>query len=219
VVGVANDGIIAVNMAKKLKPDIIIIDINMPLLSGLEVIRTLNNQLSDTVFIIISGYNEFSYAREALKLKVTDYLLKPVRFDELGKVLTQVRLNMVKSCAKEAAPVISERVEEPDSPLYKIVTYLNEHSDQEISLNRLAEIFNMNSSYISQFFKNNTGMNYHAYLTLLRINRAKELLSTTRMSITEIADVTGFADYRVFTKVFKRVEGMKPSEYRTLSMK
>lgn len=214
VVGVANDGIIAVNMARELEPDIVLVDINMPLLSGLEVIRALSEQPCDTVFIIISGYDEFSYAIEALKLRVYDYLLKPVKFDELSRVLTQARLSIFENSASSGAFSDKELPKEPDSLLFKIVSYLNENLSGEINLNKLADIFSMNPAYLSQFFKNNTGMNYHVYLTLLRINRAKEMLATTRMSISEIAASAGFADYRVFTKAFKRAEGILPSQYR-----
>jgi len=214
VVGVANDGIVAVNLARELKPDIMIVDINMPLLSGLDVIRALSKQLSDTVFIIISGYDEFNYAKEALKLKVTDYLLKPVEFSELSRVLTQVRINILENRTNDTLINESNEADKTDSLLYRIVSYLNEHSDEEISLNSLADMYHLNPAYISQFFKNNTGMNYHAYLTLLRINRAKELLTTTHKSIAEIADATGFTDYRAFTRAFKRIEGTQPSQYR-----
>lgn len=213
VKGVCGDGVTALNTALELEPDILLIDINMPLLSGLEVIRSLSVSLPDTVFLILSGYNEFEYAREALKLKVSDYLLKPVRFDELGRVLEQARVDLLHRRTGQLRQRAEERAE--DVPLLnRIVAYIGDHLQEEISLARLAEEFGMNPAYFSQYFKSKTGMNFHKYLTMLRVGQAKRLLSATDRSITEIAAAVGIADYRVFSKVFKRQEGMTPTEYR-----
>lgn len=208
---VCGDGVMAQNAARELRPDIMLVDINMPLMSGLEVIRTLSPHLPETVFIILSGYDVFEYAQAALKLRVFDYLLKPVRFDELGRVLDQARLFFLQG--RVAAPAVPAAVE--DEPLLnRLVSYLNTHLAEDISLNRLADAFNLNAAYISQFFKNKTGMNYLKYVTMLRINLAKELLSASEMPVSDVAAATGFEDYRVFTKVFKRQEGVPPSSWR-----
>ena len=205
------DGIMAQNTARELRPDIMLVDINMPLMSGLEVIRALTPHLPDTVFLILSGYDEFHYAQEAVKLRVFDYLLKPVRFDELGRVLDQARLSILHNqMAVTAHPVAAD--EEP--LLNRLVNYLNAHLAENISLNRLAETFNLNAAYISQFFKNKTGMNYYKYITMLRINLAKELLHAGEISVNDVATATGFEDYRVFSKAFKRQEGVAPSVWR-----
>lgn len=213
VQGVCGDGITALNTALATQPDILIVDINMPLLSGLDVIRSLSGSLPETVCIILSGYDEFEYAKEALKLKVTDYLLKPVRFDELERVLDQVRVDILHRRTGQIAhrePQLSE-----DTPLLnRIVAYIGEHLDEEITLSHLAQEFGMNAAYFSQFFKNKTGMNFHKYLTMQRISQAKQLLSSTERSITDIAAAVGIADYRVFSKAFKRQQGITPSEYR-----
>lgn len=83
-----------------------------------------------------------------------------------------------------------------------------------MSLSVLAEEFHLNPQYISQLFKNEIGVNFLSYLTNIRMENAKKLLLSTSLSIAEVADRSGFGDYRVFTKVFKKSEGITPSQYR-----
>ena len=91
---------------------------------------------------------------------------------------------------------------------------MQEHLAEEISLTVLAERFHLNPQYISQLFKSEIGVNFLAYLTSIRMEKAKKLLLSTPLSIAEVAEQSGYGDYRVFTKVFKKSEGVTPSQYR-----
>ena len=91
---------------------------------------------------------------------------------------------------------------------------MQEHLAEDISLTILAEQFHLNSQYISQLFKSEIGVNFLAYLTNIRMEKAKKLLLSTSLSVAEVADQSGYGDYRVFTKVFKKSEGVTPSQYR-----
>ena len=104
--------------------------------------------------------------------------------------------------------------EHGDKLVFQLAAWLSRHLSEDISLQSIAGEFHLNSSYISQLFKNELGMRYHDYLTKLRMDKAKTLLATTGKSISEIAGEVGFRDYRVFTKVFKNVEGESPSVFR-----
>lgn len=95
-----------------------------------------------------------------------------------------------------------------------IVQYMQKHLAEEISLNVLAEQFHLSAQYISQLFKNEIGVNFLAYLTNIRMEKAKKLLLSSSLSIGEISEKSGYGDYRVFTKVFKKTEGVTPSQYR-----
>ena len=83
-----------------------------------------------------------------------------------------------------------------------------------MSLSVLAEEFHLSSQYISQLFKNEIGVNFLTYLTNIRMEKAKKLLLSTSLSIAEVSEKSGYGDYRVFTKVFKKTEGVTPSQYR-----
>lgn len=99
----------------------------------------------------------------------------------------------------------------------RLVRYIQEHLSEEISLKILAEKFQLNSHYISQLFRKETDTNFYAYLTDIRLTRAKELLAATELPIGTIASQSGYRDYRVFAKVFHKREGITPSAYREQS--
>ena len=98
--------------------------------------------------------------------------------------------------------------------IHGLTRYLQEHLKEEISLSVLAEEFHLNPQYISQLFKNEIGVNFLTYLTNIRLEHAKKLLISTSLPIAEVSEQSGYGDYRVFTKVFKKNEGITPSQYR-----
>ena len=208
VVGEAADGMEALAKLDSLQPDIAIIDINIPILNGLKVIQMSRLKPPDTAFVIVSGYDDFSYCREALHLKITDYILKPVNYEEFGTCIDNLKIALFRN----QPPKLDAQQEE--RAIHAITRYLQEHLNQEMSLAVLAEEFHLNPQYISQLFKNEIGVNFLTYLTNIRMENAKKLLLTTSLSIAQVSEQSGYADYRVFTKVFKKSEGITPSQYR-----
>ena len=209
VVGEAADGMEALAQIDTLRPDIVIMDINIPIMNGLKVIQLSRIKHPGTAFVIVSGYDDFSYCREALRLQITDYILKPVNYEEFGTCIDNLKISLFERRVAAAAP---EKQEE--RAISGITKFLQAHLAEEISLSVLAEQFHLNPQYISQLFKSEIGVNFLAYLTNIRMEKAKKLLLSTSLSITEIAQQCGYGDYRVFTKVFKKTEGSTPSQYR-----
>ena len=208
VVGEAADGMEALAQIDHLQPDIVIMDINIPIINGLKVIQTSRIRYPDMAFIIVSGYDDFSYCREALRMRITDYILKPVNYEEFGSCIDRLKIALYEKRKTEEQDAQEERT------ITGIIRYLQEHLDKEISLTILADEFHLSSQYISQLFKSEIGVNFLAYLTSIRMERAKKLLLATSLSIGEISEKCGYADYRVFTKAFKKEEGSTPSQYR-----
>ena len=208
VVGEAADGMEALTKIDSLQPDIAIMDINIPIMNGLKVIQMARLKHPDTAFVIVSGYDDFSYCREALRLQITDYILKPVNYEEFGTCIDNLKIALFR----RQSPKREEQREE--RTIYGITRYLQEHLAEEVSLSVLAEKFHLNSQYISQLFKSEIGVNFLNYLTNIRMEKAKKLLLTTSLSIAEVSEQSGYGDYRVFTKVFKKTEGITPSQYR-----
>ena len=210
VVGEAADGMEALAQIDTLKPDLAIMDINIPIMNGLKVIQLSRIKHPNTAFVIVSGYDDFSYCREALRLQITDYILKPVNYEEFGSCIDNMKISLFERRVSAA--------EEPEKQEERTITgltrYLQEHLAEEISLSVLAEEFHLNPQYISQLFKSEIVVNFLAYLTNIRMEKAKKLLLTTSLSIAEVAEQSGYGDYRVFTKVFKKSEGVTPSQYR-----
>ena len=208
VVGEAADGMEALAKLDTLDPDIAIMDINIPIMNGLKVIQLSRIKHPDTAFVIVSGYDDFAYCREALRLQITDYILKPVNYEEFGTCIDNLKIALFQRQSSGAGEQREER------PIHGITRYLQEHLAEEVSLSVLAEEFHLSAQYISQLFKNEIGVGFLTYLTNIRMERAKQLLLSTSLSIAEVSEQSGYGDYRVFTKVFKKAEGITPSQYR-----
>lgn len=209
VVGTAMDGREAVEKARELKPDIVIMDINLPKLNGLEAIRAIQETAPadhPIYMIVVTGYDEFSYCQEALRLRVSDFLLKPIDFDAFGEVIEGLVKKVMENPNRQV--VLSDT-------LKKIVDYVNKNlSDEDMRLTLLAENMNMNPNYISQLFKKELGCGYHAYLNQVRVEKAKKYLRQTNEPISVVAELVGVSDYRIFTKIFKGIVGVTPSQFR-----
>lgn len=208
VVGEAADGMEAITKIDEEQPDIVIMDINIPIINGLKVIQLSRVKYPSMAFVIVSGYDDFSYCREVLRLQITDYILKPVNYEEFGSCIDQLKISLYNNEVKEKPVVKKERV------ITGITKYMQEHLSEDVSLHILSEEFHLNSQYISQLFKNEIGVNFLTYLTNIRMEHAKKLLLSTSLSIAEVSEQSGYGDYRVFTKVFKKSEGITPSQYR-----
>lgn len=208
VIGEAADGMEALAKIDTLCPDIVIMDINIPIMNGLKVIQLARIKHPEMAFVIVSGYDDFSYCREALRLKITDYILKPVNYEEFGTCIDALRIAMFREKPS------GREDDREETPIRAITRYMQEHLAEEISLSVLAEEFHLNAQYISQLFKSKIGVGFLAYPINIRMEHAKKLLLTTPLSIAEVSEQSGYGDYRVFTKTFKRSEGITPSQYR-----
>ncbi|MDO4494209.1 MAG: response regulator [Clostridiaceae bacterium] len=208
VVGEAADGMEALSQIDSLNPDIVIMDINIPIMNGLKVIQLSRMKHPETAFIIVSGYDDFAYCREALRLQITDYILKPVDYEEFGACIDNLKIALFQQKSAEETEGGEERI------INKIVRFVQNHLAEEISLSVLAEEFHFSTQYVSQLFKNEIGVNFLTYLTNIRMEKAKKLLLSTDLPIAEVSEQSGYGDYRVFTKVFKKSEGVTPSQYR-----
>lgn len=135
-------------------------------------------------------------------------ILKPVNYEEFGSCIDRLKISLYNNEVKEKPVVKKERV------ITGITKYMQEHLSEDVSLHILSEEFHLNSQYISQLFKNEIGVNFLTYLTNIRMEHAKKLLLSSSLSIAEVSEQSGYGDYRVFTKVFKKSEGITPSQYR-----
>ena len=166
-------------------------------MNGLKVIQLSRMKHPDIAFVIVSGYDDFSYCREALRLQITDYILKPVNYEEFGTCIDNLKISLFERRVSAEA----EQAQQEERAITGITRYLQQHLAEDMSLTVLAEVFHLSPQYLSQLFKNEIGVGFLAYLT-------------TSLSIAEVAEQSGYGDYRVFTKVFKKAEGITPSQYR-----
>ena len=209
VIDEAADGAQALNKIDSLVPDLVIMDINIPIINGLKVIEQAKAKHPNMAFIIVSGYDDFAWCRQALRLQITDYILKPVDYQEFGKCIDRLKISLYENRVAS-----QETTSDEQRPILKSTAYLQEHLAEDISLSLLSQQFHLNPQYISQLFRSEIGVNFLTYLTDIRLDHARKLLISTDLSITDIAMESGYSDYRVFTKVFKKAEGITPSRYR-----
>lgn len=206
-------------------PHLVITDIRMPVMDGLEMIGQLRSKLPDTLFIILTGHNEFEYAQKAIHYGgVYDYLLKPLQYEKSFSVIVNC---LEKIRLKQLMPQSFEQLTDrgtnqgvgiaPEEGLQlfeKIESYIKLHLDQELTLNMVAEHFFYHPSYLSRLFKTKLNKNYMTFVSEIRINYALQCLKVSQHSIADVASLCGYKSYKHFVKVFKSITQMTPTEYR-----
>lgn len=203
LVGTAQNGIEAEEKILLLRPDFILLDIRMPGKDGLTLIRDVHHALPKTLFALISGYADFSYAKQSIDLGVISYLLKPVDEKELEKTLKKA-YDLLSSAAQSTIATAEDSVK----------YYIDTHYAEKISLSEMMSALSLSSSTIYRKIMQETGESFQQYLTRRRIDAAREMLHAPYGSIGDIAKKCGYDDPMYFTRVFKKIIGCTPSEYR-----
>lgn len=224
VVGEAQSGEEGLRVIREKKPQIVLTDIRMKGITGIEMIEALKGE-GNIHFIILSGYSDFEYARSALRLGVTDYLLKPFQDEELKKALEHV-LQKIRGEEKEEEEALSffqeylpGKKEEANGYVVKSIQYLEENYMKDLSCQKVAEELGISESYLSKLFRKETGYTFVDYLTLTRMKKAVRLLQRDPVKIYELAYLVGYNDAHYFSNLFKKITGKSPSAYkRELSM-
>lgn len=226
VVGEASNGEKGVELIRRMRPDVVITDINMPVLSGLEMLSETIDEIGYEA-IIISGYENFAYAKAAIKLGVAEYLLKPLKAEEVETAMKKVvaRVEQKKKAKRLEFGQIQDRrrildveaveaaMPEDASYARAMVNFIKENHREKISVTDLSRKLMINTAPLHKKFKDATNYTFHEFLNRYRIQRAVLLLLTTERKAYEIAAETGFADYKYFTQVFKKYVGYSPMEF------
>ena len=206
----AKNGGEALELALKYQPDIMLLDVQMPVKNGIAVMQELKRAEITPEIIILSGYDEFSYAQQALRYGVRDYLLKPVRSSDILKLLLSV--------ADEIEGVKADR-KERDEKSFSIVDrareYIEEHYGEELTLQKVADVVGISAGYLSSQFSHSLGCGFIDYLNKIRVEHACAYLKQNYFKTYEIAYKVGYRDEKYFSRVFKKVTGMSPSEYKS----
>ena len=223
IVGEAANGKEGVEKIKELQPDIVLADIMMPFLNGIEMIRVTKDEVKYKS-IILTSYAEFEYAKQAIDLKVSDYLMKPVEEEELRKSIAKVSEEIHRE--KEVDLLYQKKADgidmqqyyelaQKENPYITQMLQITEDSYAEkISVESIADSLGVSASYLSRKFKSTTGLTYLDFLNKYRVQQAVKLLGTGKYKVYEISDMTGFTDYKHFNAVFKRYTNQSPSDYR-----
>ncbi len=205
------------NFLKENKVDIIITDIKMPLMSGLEMINKIENN-KDYEFIILSGYSDFDYAKKAISYGVTEYLVKPLDHDllknSLNKAINNLKdkqlINNAKFQVKNLSKVYKD-IDSNDEFLQEILTFIKNNYMNKIKLDDVAKELNYSASSIKSKLKQNN-IKFNTTLNSYRIYKAINLITLNQYPIYQIAEMVGFNDYKYFCSKFKRYTGYSVTE-------
>lgn len=194
-------------------PDIVITDIQMPGADGLEVCKYIYETCPETQVIILTAYSDFEYAKRAIKYSVCEYVLKISIIDELPQAVEKA-IGKLSRLKKELEIQEHTKAEEPESLLDQIEQYLEENFRKKITLDDIADTLHVNRSYLSRYYKNKTGVNLFDEILIKRVEKAKEYLQSTEMKTYEISEAVGVEDAGYFSKMFKKITGVSPKEFR-----
>lgn len=224
VTGFAYNGKEGMELIRRERPDIIISDINMPEMDGLKMIAGLKSEFPNMQLIILTGYREFEYARQAIELGVSRFLLKPSKMNELYEAIEAVtiRLKQLDSAAgvQEAAPDEERDAEElydneANSFIVKnALEYIRDNYQEKLRLSDVADQVYVSQWHLSKLLNKHTGKNFSEILNGARMDKSKELLKDPSLRICDVAEMVGFQDLAHFSRVFKKMEGMSANEYR-----
>lgn len=218
----AENGVEALECVEKKVIDAIFLDVEMPEMNGIEFMRKLKEKDLYPVVVVISGYDEFEYAREALRYGALDYILKPVDSDDV-KALGKRMYKLIESNSLSIADSQEEedilQVTEIGKGIGKITPELiaeyieKNYSNQDLSVTEISKQMGYSPNYIGSTFKKEFGTSINDYINKYRVIMAKELMKDSDMKMYEISYAVGYADQHYFSKVFKKYEGVSPSDY------
>jgi two-component system response regulator YesN len=221
VVGEASNGEEGLKIALEKRPDLVISDIRMPKMDGIAFAEKLRENLPNTKIIFLTAYDEFEYARKAIRLGISDYILKPFKDGEL-EASVQRLLHLYPD-----APTPVNELEDKLIPLkdkksisnryvQAAITYIEEHfNDPDFSIAKLADSMGVSEGHISRLFKSELDVGINNYLTRYRIRKAMDYLKDVQVKVYEVTEMCGYQDIAYFSNTFKKLVGKSPSDYQT----
>lgn len=220
----AGSGQEALDLFFRYQPPIAILDIEMSDISGLQVAEKIREHQNLSSLLFLADSDNFSYARQAIALRALDFLTKP--WDE-KKLICSVEEALryafhLESLTQQSGLLSTAAVPLPPTSEYNrlslvredIRSFIASHYMEELSMKNAAHAMNYSDAYFCKLFKQCFQVNFSTYLNEYRIAQAKRMMENPRISIKDISAACGYTDSNYFTRVFKRITGQTPSEYR-----
>lgn len=204
----ARNGKDALDYVRDHRVDVILSDIKMPEMSGIELIERLHKQRSKIKVVFLTGFKEFEFAQKALIYGAANFIVKPTKYNELVDVFTRI---------KEDLDIDAPAKEEPEGYHNKIVAAIKSHVEEHyahVTLDDIAKLVHMNPTYISKYFKKRTGQNFSDYVLSVKMKKAADLLHEIHLRIYDVSIMVGYENPKNFATSFKKYYGKNPKEYR-----
>ena len=211
VVGEAANGEDGLAAVERYGPNLIITDVRMPRMDGVEMMFQLRKRGCRAHAIVLTAYSDFSYVRSALQFGAVDYLLKPFHDGDLEKAVQRVQAKL----APKQTVLPEPKTGSGNRYVSEAIQYIKNHyQEPDISVSSVAQSLNISEGHLSHTFRKETGSTLLGYLTRYRIHKAAELLKDCRVKVYEVAEQVGYRDIGYFSNTFKKITGKTPSEYQ-----
>ena len=218
----AKNGREALEIFAREAPQVAVLDIEMPGFTGLEVARKIRETDKNCAILFLTGFDKFDYARQAISVRAMEYLLKPYNEQELvfavEDAIRQVTARQLPRRPAEEAVAPAPQEEDADirTSLIRaqVQAFIEAHYREDISMQDAAAALRYSDAYFCKLFKQCFKVNFSAYLNEYRVEKARQLIADPRISLKDISTACGYSDSNYFTRVFKRLTGQTPSEYR-----
>lgn len=207
----AENGRQALDLIVLHRPDIMILDVSMPLKNGVEVMQEASAMGIMPVTVILSGYDEFKYAQQAVRYGAREYLLKPTRSTDILALVLKLADEIYGKEEKQEQPLAGEGV---PAAVLRAEQYIREHYHEDISAQQAADYAGITAGYLSTLFSQYRGYGFSDLVNSIRIERACTYLEQGYLKNYEIAYKVGYRDEKYFSKTFKKLKGISPAEYK-----
>ncbi|WP_168120871.1 response regulator [Paenibacillus sp. HB172176] len=218
VAGCVADGEAALDRVRHCPPDVVLTDIRMPNMTGLELAQRLKTEYPRIKVALMSAYDDFHYAKEAIRYGVKGYLLKPVIKDEFLDLFREVARSIEEETDRRpgARTALASTAVQKDRNAYiaRAEQFIADNYAEKIRLEDVSELLHVNANYFSSLFKREMGKNFIDYLNEVRIAESRKLLLQTDYKVFEISMLVGYGNFSYYNKIFKRLNGMTPQTYR-----
>lgn len=209
----------AVELYAKEQCQIALLDIEMPGMNGLDAADEIRKMDKDAVIIFVTAYDEFDYAKRAIQVRALEYLLKPLSEEELTANLEEAIYLTQKTDKKQSVVKVDSQDNHHENIKMNAVAetirnFIANHYKEDISLQDVAGSLNYSDAYFCKIFKQCFNKSFLVYLTEYRVERAKVLLADMSINIKDVSAEVGYRDSNYFARVFKRSEGITPTDYR-----
>lgn len=215
----AKDGEEAMRIISEHQPEIIFTDMRMPKKDGISLLKWIRESGILSKTIVVSGYDDFEYMRNAIFYKSFDYLLKPIEPDVLNETLEKAVNEWKEQALHQKTLVTTDNYQKEKTGIHLIEEFVRQNYQNEINLQEIADRFFFSREYISRKFKQEFDDTITDYVMKIRMEKAKELLANPNLKIYEIANHVGYQNEKYFSKLFKKLIGVRPNEYRNMKMK
>ena len=218
VIAEASNGRQGVDLIHELQPDLVITDVRMPYMDGVSMIKQLRAAGCNSHFILLSAHSDFSYAQSAIRAGASDYLVKPLRDEELKQTI--LRVFFPENEGKEERTQVPVQLQfQPNTEIEnkyvkQAIHYIKSNFGEDITISTVADYLQISEGYLSRVFKKETNYTFTNYLSYYRISIACSLLQNCRMKVYEVTNKVGYTDTAYFSTLFKKLMGTSPSEYQ-----